>query len=135
MRGQAALEYLSTYGWALLVLLVSIAALTYFGVIDVGKYIPSHCELSAGLICQDYALTPDGTRLLLYNTYGYDLVDVNITLCNESRFVGRLRNGEQTPILTFNCTLPKGTFTVTYHAETETTSHRLTGAYALHMEG
>jgi len=137
MHAQAAIEYLATYGWALLVLILSIAALAYFGVIDVGRFVPSHCELSAGLICQDYALTPDGTTLLLANAYGYDLADVNVRVlaCNESRSVGRLRNNEQTPVLTFNCTVPKGRFTVSYRAENEATSHTLTGSYALHEEG
>ena len=31
-RAQAALEFLMTYGWAILVVLVSIGALAYFGV-------------------------------------------------------------------------------------------------------
>lgn len=33
MKGQAAMEFLMTYGWAILVVLACIGALTYFGVL------------------------------------------------------------------------------------------------------
>lgn len=33
-RGQAAMEYLMTYGWSILIVLIAVAALFYFGVLD-----------------------------------------------------------------------------------------------------
>ena len=33
-RGQAAMEFLATYGWAILVVLIAIAALAYFGIFN-----------------------------------------------------------------------------------------------------
>ena len=38
MKGQAAMEFLMTYGWAILVVLLAIGALAAFGVFDMGKY-------------------------------------------------------------------------------------------------
>lgn len=38
-KGQAALEFLTTYGWAFLVILVMIGGLSYFGVLDVNTLI------------------------------------------------------------------------------------------------
>lgn len=52
-RGQAAMEFLMTYGWAILVVLAAIAALAYFGVLSPGKLLPERCEFSAGLSCVD----------------------------------------------------------------------------------
>jgi len=39
-KSQAAMEFLMTYGWAILVVLVAIAALAYFGVLSPEKFLP-----------------------------------------------------------------------------------------------
>ena len=39
-KGQAAMEFLMTYGWAILVVLAAIAALAYFGVFNQSKMLP-----------------------------------------------------------------------------------------------
>ncbi len=36
-KSQAALEFISTYGWAFLIILLIIAALSYFGILSPGK--------------------------------------------------------------------------------------------------
>jgi len=57
-KGQAALEFLTTYGWAFLVILVMIGALSYFGVLDPSRYAPDACKLSGTLECTgSYAVT------------------------------------------------------------------------------
>jgi len=50
-RGQAALEFLMTYSWAILVVIIVIGALAYFGVLDPTNLIPERCILEAGLDC------------------------------------------------------------------------------------
>lgn len=50
-KGQAAMEFLMTYGWAILVVLAAIAALAYFGVLDPGKLLPERCQFPAGFDC------------------------------------------------------------------------------------
>ncbi|MGE0792893.1 MAG: hypothetical protein AB7V77_01790 [Candidatus Woesearchaeota archaeon] len=37
-KGQAAMEFLTTYGWAFLIIIVAVAGLFYFGVFDTSKY-------------------------------------------------------------------------------------------------
>jgi uncharacterized protein (UPF0333 family) len=37
-KGQAAMEFLMTYGWAILVVLAAIGALAYFGVLSPDKF-------------------------------------------------------------------------------------------------
>lgn len=58
-RGQAALEFLTTYGWAFLVILVMIGALAYFGVLDPTRFLPQRCQFGAELHCERFNL--DGT--------------------------------------------------------------------------
>jgi hypothetical protein len=55
-RGQAALEFLMTYSWAILVVIIVIGALAYFGVLDPTNLIPQSCKLEAGFSCADYRL-------------------------------------------------------------------------------
>ncbi|MBR9692565.1 hypothetical protein GOV07_01395 [Candidatus Woesearchaeota archaeon] len=53
-RGQAALEFLTTYGWAFLVILVMIGALAYFGVINPNRFLPEKCLFQQEFHCKDY---------------------------------------------------------------------------------
>jgi hypothetical protein len=50
-KAQSALEFLMTYGWAILVILAAVGALAYFGVLDPGRYVPDRCISSIGLTC------------------------------------------------------------------------------------
>ncbi|MFH1174242.1 MAG: hypothetical protein V1725_03860 [archaeon] len=54
MRGQAALEFLTTYGWAIMVVLVAVAALAYFGVFNPSGLLPNKCIFDTGVSCIDY---------------------------------------------------------------------------------
>ena len=54
IKSQAALEFIMTYGWAILVVLVAIGALSYFGVLNPGRFLPSRCTLPAGIGCLDF---------------------------------------------------------------------------------
>lgn len=73
-KAQAALEFLTTYGWAFLVILIMIGALSYFGVLDPSKFLPDKCLFGAGLgSCQEFTVTPGGTGDILFrliNNFG-----------------------------------------------------------------
>lgn len=53
-KAQAAMEFLLTYGWAILIVLVVIAALAYFGVLNPAKLLPGRCMFQVGVDCEDY---------------------------------------------------------------------------------
>ena len=76
-KAQAALEFLMTYGWAILVVLVSIGALAYFGVLSPEKFLPAKCILQSGITCLDHKATGSGINpgvtLYLQNSLGYDI--------------------------------------------------------------
>lgn len=59
------MEFLLTYGWAIVVVLVAISALAYFGVLDPGKFMPPRCDLPTGLSCLDH-------RVSFYQQFGSD---------------------------------------------------------------
>lgn len=57
-KSQAAMEFLLTYGWAIMVVVVAIAALAYFGVLNPTKWFSTNtCTLPAGLSCIDHSIT------------------------------------------------------------------------------
>ena len=53
-KGQAAMEFLMTYGWALLIVLVAIGALAYLGVLNPTRFTPDQCTVSPGFTCLNY---------------------------------------------------------------------------------
>ncbi len=58
-RGQVAMEFIMTYGWALLLVLVMISTITYFGAVNPSKLLPSRCTLGAEMACEDYQIRND----------------------------------------------------------------------------
>lgn len=56
-RGQAALEYLTTYGWAILVIVIVIVALAWLGVFGVQGQVPDRCAFQQGLGCVDLRIS------------------------------------------------------------------------------
>lgn len=80
-RGQAAMEFLMTYGWAILVVLIAIGALAYFGVLNPSRFLPASCTLMPGLGCEEFQVNATALTLVLQNGLGKDLssFSVNVT--------------------------------------------------------
>ena len=80
-KSQAAMEFLMTYGWAILVVLVAIGALAYFGVLSPDRFLPAKCVLPPGLACIDFKIdsATDKVTIVLRNGLGADLKDVSFT--------------------------------------------------------
>ena len=79
-KSQAALEFLMTYGWAILVVLVAVGALAYFGVLSPDKFLPAKCTLTSGIACIDHRVLATGgaggvgrVTVRLTNSLGYDI--------------------------------------------------------------
>lgn len=92
-RAQAAMEFLMTYGWAILVVLLAIGALAYFGVLDPSRLLPESTTFPAPISNVDNALidlTDDSIEVALINNKGVAIsldgnatVDVvSPTICN-----------------------------------------------------
>jgi len=134
-RGQAALEFLMTYGWAILVVLAAIAALAYFGVLSPDRFLPEKCTMPSGLACLDFRATATGVDVILQNSFGFDIntvvVTVNGTGCNiAAAGPANLVNGNS-GTYTATCTPPSGKFKgdliITYVNQDSGLSHTKAG--------
>ncbi|MBL7050897.1 hypothetical protein ISS04_01910 [Candidatus Woesearchaeota archaeon] len=74
-KAQAAMEFLMTYGWAILVVLIAISALAYFGVLNPSRFLPESCTLVPGMSCIDFKAdgATNTTTIVIQNGMGQDL--------------------------------------------------------------
>ncbi len=75
-KAQAAMEFLMTYGWAILVVLVAIGALAYFGVLSPDRFLPERCTGPSGLDCLDKAsitATNGQVQFVFKNNLGFPI--------------------------------------------------------------
>ncbi|MEM4245548.1 MAG: hypothetical protein QW404_00855 [Candidatus Nanoarchaeia archaeon] len=79
-RGQAAMEFLMTYGWAILVVLVAIAALAYFGVLNPSRFLPSSCTIAPGLSCDEFKISAGGTSTVIIRNGMGDNINMSVKL-------------------------------------------------------
>ena len=67
-RGQSALEYLVTYGWAILALVIIMGLLYATGVFNPDKFSAGkQCGGFDALICQDHKVNASGTLFIVLN--------------------------------------------------------------------
>ena len=106
-KSQAALEFLMTYGWAILVVLVAVGALAYFGVLSPDRFLPNKCTFTAGIACLDNKVTASSMVLRVQNSLGYDItVDaVKADKCTALGSQGTLANGAQVTFPTLTCVI------------------------------
>ena len=104
-KGQAAMEFLMTYGWAILVVLAAIGALAYFGVLSPESFLPEKCMLEPGVDCTGFKVTPTETTLVMRNGMGRDLTvnGVAIGNCNSTTGDVEFKNGDMVTIGLTGC--------------------------------
>mgnify|MGYP001593899594 CR=1 FL=1 len=82
---QAALEFLMSYGWAILIMVVVIAALAYFGVLSPDALFSDKCILPAGITCLDHKVESYQVILVLKNNKGETMTITNITISSNNQ--------------------------------------------------
>jgi hypothetical protein len=90
MKGQTALEYLITYGWAILVILVVLAVLWYYGVFNPAKWSGESVSEGSALKVVDKQLTGTTLSLLFGDKTGSQ---VNISAVNVTGDVAGFASG------------------------------------------
>ncbi|MEM3781365.1 MAG: hypothetical protein QXT43_00180 [Candidatus Micrarchaeaceae archaeon] len=82
MEAQSAMEYLITYGWAILIIAVVLAALFGLGVLSPGRFLGSQCLIQAGFSCPSLYMTSNG--VLTINLLQATSAPINVTAygCN-----------------------------------------------------
>lgn len=77
-KGQAAMEFLMTYGWAILVVLAAIGALAYFGVLSPEKMVPERTTFTAPFPSSESAVVTGNTvQVALTNNFGQKVEILN----------------------------------------------------------
>lgn len=101
------MEFLMTYGWALLIVLVAVSALAYFGILNADKFLPERCLMPAGIACLGHKATTSEVTLVLQNSLGTDITVDTITIEKSGSAICSSSPGSQ--LLSNN----KATYTVT----------------------
>jgi len=139
-RGQTAMEFLMTYGWVIMVVLVAIGSLSYFGVLSPDKFIPKKCFLEPGLGCVDFKVNENSVTVVIRNGKGEDITvsSIKVTDCTGTD-LGFLRNSAVDTYIIDGCNhAPNEKFNrninITYTAESGLT-HKNKGNIVDKVEG
>src|SRR3989344_3386652 len=146
-KGQAALDFLMTYGWTILAAIVSIAAFAQFGLVSAGTLTSitgfSVCVLPPGLACE-HRIGENGIQLVLTNGFPARIVDVSVRVISseiglcvfpdpESNPKAIINVGESKQIFVSCPDMPsntkrfKGDLEVSYRFEDQSLTHTDTG--------
>ena len=113
-RGQSSMEFLMTYGWAIMAVIIALAALFLFGITD-NKKIGQTCIIAPGFSC-GVSLYSNAVQIELKNGYGTRINNIKVNVigltsgsCPEdiNPKLTKLDDGESA-IVTVSCTIPNG---------------------------
>ena len=87
-KSQAALEFIATYGWIILGVLVVVGALAYFGYLNPERMLPERCEFTDQLKCEEVFMSETELMFMLQNKFTETINVTDITgvpgmSCNE----------------------------------------------------
>jgi len=134
MKGQTALEYLITYGWAILVILVVLAVLWYYGVFSPGKWAGESVSEGSAFKVVDKQLTGNTLTLILGDKTGgqttISLVEAAGDITGSSGAISQvIQAGGQTGQIAVTLTAPvaPGVAVGSFYRFTVTTTYVATG--------
>ena len=132
-KSQAALEYLATYAWALLVILIMLGAMYYFGVWDFST--PRQCSLIPGLTCSDFEVKSNQVKIVLFNNLGSRITidEIEVNDCDPLVIPGGqiMEDNSETLFTIESCTITGkkyfGDLNVTYAITESNLPHKVKG--------
>jgi len=131
MRGQAAMEFLMTYGWALLVVGAAIVVLSYISLGDTKTSAMDSCILETGFHCRDFNAYEDSVHMLIMNSLNKDHEIINITVGNCTKVFNQMLNSQEEAVFIIDGCIfgPKGSsikesVEIKYATESFTKSHK-----------
>ena len=87
-KGQAAIEYLLSYGWAIMVLVIVIGLIVSTGVFSPSYFVPEQCDLGPNLPCE-FSLFTDAhnTNLIvrIRNSFSHNVALESFTMRSGTR--------------------------------------------------
>ena len=136
-RAQSAMEYLMTYGWAILVVLIALGALFYLGVFS--PTTPSICQISAPFTCMDIVTNDNDVGSIVIGATGISdgatiTVSGDCAVNVELPLTNIIDNGEN--IKTLKCVgvatgdKISGDISIAYTLSGSDLTHTATGSYS-----
>ncbi|SRR3989344_1518983 len=92
-KGQAAMEFLMTYGWAILAAIVAIGVLAYFGVFSPGKIAGSNAIVNNPFYAASWQVNTTDANLELLNNGGDTVKVYNVTVTGSGTSTGTVCGG------------------------------------------
>lgn len=92
-KGQAAMEFLMTYGWAILAAIVAIGVLAYFGVFSPGKIAGSNAIVNNPFYAASWQVNTTTVNLELLNNGGDTIKVFNVTVTGSGASTGTTCGG------------------------------------------
>ena len=91
-----------TYGWAILVVLISITALAYFGVLSPEKFLPEKCLIETGFTCISSKVESAQSTIVFSNGLGKSITvdSIQIGGCTTTFGTSLTTEDEKTFIVT-----------------------------------
>ena len=139
-KGQSAIEFLVTYGWAILAAMIVVGALAYFGIFNTQRYVNDACYFGDQMTCEDYAAYHNGTvAMRLRNNFG---VPIDVTLATAKSDYGQvtcntagLTNIQAGNLFEIKCLLTAGTLSTNNKLKYKTVvTFKHTGSGNLHNQ-
>ncbi len=103
-KSQAAMEFMVTYGWVILGVMIVIGALAYYGIFSTDKYINDECSFGTQLYCEDveiYSGSSPVMNIRFRNNFGQTITITNMEIKYESKsieyqtvFLGDIQSGQ-----------------------------------------
>ncbi len=85
LRAQSAMEYLTTYGWALLILGIVLVSLYALGVFNPANFSSSECVLNAGFSCLNFFIAQNGLFTVNLEQSTSDPINITAIGCNTNQ--------------------------------------------------
>src|SRR3989344_7426549 len=81
VKGQAAIEFLMTYGWAILAAVIVLGALSFFGIFNPGSFSPAAAVLNPPFYMNAWSVTPSALIFDIKNTGSeiYHITEVRVS--------------------------------------------------------
>ena len=108
-KSQAAMEFLMTYGWAILAAVIAIGVLAYFGVFTPGKYTSGNALVTAPFYVNAWNAKANGVTLELQNNGGetYEVQSVAVSNCGTDSTKVNVTTSSRTT-KTISCVISEG---------------------------
>jgi hypothetical protein len=85
MKLQSAMEFLTTYGWAILVITIVLAAVFLGGYFSQGSYIgPATCTISGGFACSVMHIETNGLVTVVLSQDTSDAINLTAFTCDQN---------------------------------------------------